>query len=320
MPGLLPRTRQRYLGVDISPQAIKIVELSRSQGRFKLQGYAIEPLPVGLVGHQTGAESKSAVQVLLGALEKAAVVTSDAIVGMPDGQVICKTLEVDAGLSEVELELHVRLEAEQYIPYALEDVALDFEVQGFSSSHPGRINVQMAACRQEALEWHCSVLIGAGLTPQVVAVQAHALARGVEAMAAGLALQGAVAVLDLAPHATLLSVVRQGQVIYSRELLLEPGAAEEHAFENTVSEHLERGLELFGQSGAEDTIVMIILAGETATTPGLSQCIEARLGTPTRTANPFLAMSLEPALAPEALLCDAPVLLTACGLALRGFD
>ncbi|KAB0487071.1 type IV pilus biogenesis protein PilM [Pseudomonas psychrophila] len=320
MPGFLPTTRHRFIGVDISQQAIKVVELSRSRGKFMLQGYAIEPLPAGLTGHQTGAESKSVVQALQRALEKAAVVTSNAIVGIPDGQVICKTLEVEAGLNEIELELHVRLEAEQHIPYALEDVALDFEVQGFSSSHPGRINVQVAACRQEALEWHRCVLTSAGLTPRVVTVQAHALARGVEAMAPNVALQDAVAVLDLAPRAIFLSVVCHGQVIYSRELRLEPEAAEQHGFENTISGHLERELELFAQSGIEETIAMIILAGEAATTPGLRQCIETRLGTPTRTANPFSTMSLEPALAPEALLCDAPVLLTACGLALRGFD
>lgn len=320
MPGFLPTTRHRFIGVDISQQAIKVVELSRSRGKFMLQGYAIEPLPAGLTGHQTGAESKSVVQALQRALEKAAVVTSNAIVGIPDGQVICKTLEVEAGLNEIELELHVRLEAEQHIPYALEDVALDFEVQGFSSSHPGRINVQVAACRQEALEWHRCVLTSAGLTPRVVTVQAHALARGVEAMAPNVALQDAVAVLDLAPRAIFLSVVCQGQVIHSRELRLEPEAAEQHGFENTISGHLERELELFAQSGIEETIAMIILAGEAATTPGLRQWIETRLGTPTRTANPFSTMSLEPALAPEALLCDAPVLLTACGLALRGFD
>lgn len=202
MPGFLPTTRHRFIGVDISQQAIKVVELSRSRGKFMLQGYAIEPLPAGLTGHQTGAESKSVVQALQRALEKAAVVTSNAIVGIPDGQVICKTLEVEAGLNEIELELHVRLEAEQHIfLMRLKTWRWISKFKVFSSSHPGRINVQVAACRQEALEWHRCVLTSAGLTPRVVTVQAHALARGVEAMAPNVALQDAVAVLDLAPRA-----------------------------------------------------------------------------------------------------------------------
>ena len=308
MPGLFAQTRQRCIGIDISQHAIKIVELSRSQGRFKLQGYAMEPLPAGLMDDQTGAEAKSVVPVLVRALEQAAVMARDAIIAVPDGQVICKTLEVEAGLSEVELELHVRLEAEQHIPCALDDMALDFEVLEHLSSQPGRVNVLMAACRQEALEWHRSVLTGAGLIPRVVAVQSHALGRGVGAMTAGLARDVAVAVVDGAARAGVLSIVQQGRVIYSREL------AGAHAFEVTLVEHLQHELELFGPVG------LIVLAGEAAVVPGLARRVESRLGTPTRIANPFIQMDHTPTLTPEALLCDAPLLLTACGLALRGFD
>ena len=308
MPGLFAQTRQRCIGIDISQHAIKIVELSRSQGRFKLQGYAMEPLPAGLMDDQTGAEAKSVVPVLVRALEQAAVRARDVIIAVPDGQVICKTLEVEAGLSEVELELHVRLEAEQHIPCALDDMALDFEVLEHLSSQPGRVNVLMGACRQEALEWHRSVLTGAGLIPRVVAVQSHALGRGVGAMTAGLARDVAVAVVDGAACAGVLSIVQQDRVIYSREL------AGAHASKATLVEHLQHELELFGPVG------LIVLAGEAAVVPGLAQRVESRLGTPTRIANPFVQMDQAPALTPEALLCDAPLLLTACGLALRGFD
>ncbi|ASC86973.1 type IV pilus assembly protein PilM [Pseudomonas fragi] len=308
MPGLFAQARQCCIGVDISQQAIKIVELSRSQGRFKLQGYAMEPLPAGLMDDLTGAEAKSVVPVLVRVLEQAAVMARDAIIAVPDGQVICKTLEVEAGLSEVELELHVRLEAEQHIPCALDDMALDFEVLEHLSSQPGRVNVLMAACRQEALEWHRSVLTGAGLIPRVVAVQSHALGRGVGAMTAGLARDVAVAVVDGAARAGVLSIVQQGRVIYSREL------AGAHAFKATLVEHLQHELELFGPVG------LIVLAGEAAVVPGLARRVESRLGTPTRIANPFIQMDHTPTLTPEALLCDAPLLLTACGLALRGFD
>ena len=320
MPGLFPQTRRRCVGIEISQKAIKLVELSRSRGRFKLQAYAVAPLPAGLMDDQTGAEAKSVVAVLLRALEKAQVLASDAVIAVPDGQVICKTLAVEAGLSEVELELHVRLEAEQYIPYALDDMALDFEVQDHLPSDPGRVSVLMVACRQETLEWHRSILTSAGLTPRVVAVQAHALARGVHALSAGLALDAAVAVLDFAPHASVLSIVRQGQVIYSRELLAGQATVAGQVFKTTVVEHLERELELFAESAVDGLVGMIVLAGVAVADPGLVQWVESRLGMPTCIANPFAQMDLDPALDPEALHCDAPVLLTACGLALRGFD
>lgn len=269
---------------------------------------------------QTGAGPESVVQILLKALDSAGVQASDAIVAIPDGLLISRVIEVEPGLNEVELELHVRLEAEQYVPYALDDMALDFEVQGRSASHPGRVDVLMVACRHEVLEWYRSVLAGAGLTPRVVAVQAHGLASGVEAMTAGMVLNGAVAVLELGAHASLLSVVRQGQAICVRELLFGQAGVDEQAFKTNVARHLEHGLEVFAASGVAGPIGMLVLAGEGAATPGLSQWLEARFGMPTHIANPFLATHLDPALAPEALLCDAPALLTACGLAMRGFD
>ena len=316
MPGLFGKNRHRCAGVDITAQATKIVELSRSQGEFRLQAYAIEPLPAGLMNDLTCSGAESVIRVLLKALEKAGVMASDAVVAMPDELLISKTLEVESGLSEADLELHVRLEAEQYVPYALEDVALDFEVQGRSSNHAGQVAVQMVACRQEALEWYRSVLIGAGLTPRVVEVQAHALARGVGAAVPDLSQQEAVAVVDFGSHMTLLSIVHQGQVIYSRELLFGQGTAGEQGFEESVVQ----GLEQFFEAGAAGAVRMIVLAGAGATTPGLSQRFEARLGTSVRVANPFSTMDLNPALDLETLLCDAPMLLTACGLALRGSD
>ena len=320
VPGLFGKTRHRCAGVDITAQAIKVVELSRSQGEFRLQAYAIEPLPAGLMNDLTRSGAESVIRVLLKALEKAGVMARDAVVAMPDELLISKTLEVESGLSEADLELHVRLEAEQYVPYAFEDVALDFEVQGFSSNHAGQVAVQMVACRQEALEWYRSVLIGAGLTPRVVAVQTHALARGVEAMVPDFSQQEAVAMVDFGSPVTLLSIVRQGQVIYSRELLFGQGSAGAQGFEESVVQHLGLGLEQFVESGAAGVVGMIVLAGAAATTPGLSQWIENRLGTPVRVANPFSAMDLNPVIDPETLLCDAPMLLTACGLALRGSD
>ncbi|MBO4966802.1 MAG: pilus assembly protein PilM, partial [Pseudomonas sp.] len=127
-------------------------------------------------------------------------------------------------------------------------------------------------------------------------------------------------VVDFAPHTILLSIVQQGQVIYVRELLCGQATAGAQAFKTTIVEELERELGLFADSGVDGRIGLIVLAGEAAMDPLLAQRVESRLGTPTRIANPFALMDLDPSLTSEALLCDAPVLLTACGLALRGFD
>ena len=321
--GLFNKSGQRYVGIDIGSHGIKIVELSRAHGRFRLQAYAVQPLAIPGADDQTGADPKSVAQALLGALGRAGVEARDAVVAVPDALVIGKTFEVQAGLSREDLELHVWLEAEQYLPYALEDAALDFEVQEHVSSSPGQVSVLLVACRQETLAWYQALLSGAGLKARVVDVQAHALARGA-VWAPGppqpLDVTGTVAVLDFAAATTGLSIVRQGLVIHCAELPFGSADFCNEALSTAGAEHLQRGFAQFAESGSGPGVVAILLAGAGASRPGRDQRVEAQTGIPTRVANPFALMDLNPALAPEALFCDAPLLLTACGLALRGFD
>ena len=319
--GLFSKSGQRYVGIDIGSHAIKVVELSRAHGAFRLDAYAIEALAPLCTEDQTGADPKSVAQALTMALERAGVVAREAVVAVADTQVIGKTFEVQAGLSQEELELHVWLEAEQYLPYALEDAALDFEVQEELSINPGQVSVLLVACRQETLAWYQALLSCAGLQARVIDVQTHALARAVLWMPSpALQASGAVAVVEFATETTLLSIVQQGHVTHSRQLLFGAGEPCDEIFRALAVEHLSDGLEQIAGYGNDRPVASIMLAGTGASRPGLDQWIETQLGLPACVANPFAFMDLDPALAPEALFCDAPMLLTAFGLALRGFD
>ncbi|MFP3515851.1 type IV pilus assembly protein PilM [Pseudomonas sp. SIMBA_077] len=317
------QTDQRCVGVDIGSHTIKIVELSRSNGTFQLEAYAIEPLATLLVDDQTSAEPKSVAQTLLKALSKSAVSARDAVVALPDTQVICKKIEVDADLREDDLELYVRLEAEQHIPYALDEAALDFEVLGALANDPERLQVLLVTCRQQALAWYEAVLSHAGLKARVIAVQADALARAIEGATPVIKdspLPTTVAVIDFAHDTTLLSIVRQEQVLYTRELLFGVDTFEDETFNMQALEHVRRGLEQFAETGDEHAVQALILAGHAGARSGLDQWFEAQLGVLTHVANPFAQMTISPLVTPQTLRCDAPMLLTACGLALRGFD
>ena len=314
MPGFLTSRRHRCVGIDISTNAVNIVELSRLNTRFTLHGYAIEPLPTQPANDQTRAHPKSVAQVLLRMLSEQAMLAVDAVVAVADGQLICKNLELDAGLAEAELELHVRLEAEQHVPYALESAALDFEVQGCSPLNPQLMSVLLVACPMETVDWYQAVLSHAGLRAKVIEVQSHAQVRGVDAMMSS---SGAVALVDFATHTSRLSILHQGRVLDSRELLFGDGLQDQDSFKVTAVQHIRRGLE---QSAASPRVESLIVAGEAAAQVGLSEWLQVQLGMPTQPANPFMHMDISPSLVPQALCSHAPMLLTACGLALRGFD
>jgi type IV pilus assembly protein PilM len=268
--------------------------------------------------------------------------------------VITKTIEMDAGLGDDEMDRQLKVEADQYIPYPLDEVAIDFEVQGLSARNPGRVDVLLAACRKENVEVREAALALAGLTARVVDVEAYALERSYELLSRRLEAARepvTVAVMDIGATMTTLSVLRGGRTIYTREQLFggrqltediqrrygltmeQAGLAKKNGglpndyvsevlqpFCELLVQQVSRSLQQFFACGQYNSVDHILLAGGTASVPGLDQLIEQRLGTATQVANPFLGMSLSGKVSKAALVSDMPALLIACGLAMRSFD
>ena len=222
MLGLFNKTANTLLGIDISSTSVKLLELSRSGGRYKVEAYAVEPLPPNAVVEKNIAEIEGVGQTLARVLAKARTGAKNVAVAVAGSAVITKTIEMDAGLSEDEMETQLKVEADQYIPYPLEEVAIDFEVQGVSPRNPERAEVLLAACRKENVEVREAALALAGLTAKVVDVEAYALERAyalLEPRLLGERHELTVAVVDIGATMTTLSVLHNGKTIYTREQL-----------------------------------------------------------------------------------------------------
>lgn len=222
MLGLIKKKANTLLGIDISSTSVKLLELSRSGGRYKVEAYAVEPLPPNAVVEKNIVELEGVGQALSRVLVKAKTNLKSAVVAVAGSAVITKTIEMEAGLSEDELENQLKIEADQYIPYPLEEVAIDFEVQGLSARNPERVDVLLAACRKENVEVREAALALAGLTAKVVDVEAYALERSYALLSSQLGAdtdQLTVAVVDIGATMTTLSVLHNGRTIYTREQL-----------------------------------------------------------------------------------------------------
>jgi type IV pilus assembly protein PilM len=349
VPGLFKKKTATLLGIDISSSSVKLLELSRQGDRYRVEAYAVEPLPIGAVIDKNIAEFEAVGDALSRALTKARTRLRKAAVAVAGSAVISKTIEMDAGLCDDEMDSQLRVEADQYIPWPLDEVAIDFEVQGPCARHPGRVDVLLAACRKENVEVREAALALAGLTARVVDIEAHALERSCGLLAANE--RKTVMIVDIGATMTTLSVLRDGRMNFSREQLFggrqltddiqrrygltleQAGQAKKNGglpgdyvsavlqpFCESLTQQVSRSLQLFFASGQGNSVDQILLAGGTASIPGLSQLIEQRLGIPVRVANPFLQMSLGSKVNGAALAADAPALLIACGLALRSFD
>ncbi|HEH9469681.1 TPA: type IV pilus assembly protein PilM [Pseudomonas aeruginosa] len=335
MLGLIKKKANTLLGIDISSTSVKLLELSRSGGRYKVEAYAVEPLPPNAVVEKNIVELEGVGQALSRVLVKAKTNLKSAVVAVAGSAVITKTIEMEAGLSEDELENQLKIEADQYIPYPLEEVAIDFEVQGLSARNPERVDVLLAACRKENVE-------------------AYALERSYALLSSQLGAdtdQLTVAVVDIGATMTTLSVLHNGRTIYTREQLFggrqlteeiqrryglsveEAGLAKKQGglpddydsevlrpFKDAVVQQVSRSLQFFFAAGQFNDVDYIVLAGGTASIQDLDRLIQQKIGTPTLVANPFADMALNGKVNAGALASDAPALMIACGLALRSFD
>lgn len=354
MLGLFTKKANTLLGIDISSTSVKLLELSRSGSRYRVESYAVEPLPANAVVEKNIAELEGVGQALSRLLTKAKTGVKSAAVAVSGSAVITKSIEMDGGLSDDELENQLKIEADQYIPYPLEEVAIDFEVQGPAARSPDRVEVLLAACRKENVEIREAALALAGLTAKIVDVEAYALERSYGLLAPQLGVghdELTVALVDIGATMTTLSVLHNGRTIYTREQLFggrqlteeiqrryglsmeEAGLAKKQGglpddydsevlqpFKEAVVQQVSRSLQFFFAAGQFHDVDYILLAGGTASIPGLDRLIQQKIGTQTLVANPFADMALSSKVNAGALASDAPSLMIACGLALRSFD
>jgi type IV pilus assembly protein PilM len=233
-------------------------------------------------------------------------------------------------------------------------VAIDFEVQGPSDRNPDQVIVLLAACRTENVDIRVSVLESAGLIAEVIDVEAFAMERAFEPVAESLENNGrdqVIAIVDIGATMTTVSVLNDGNTIYTREQLFggkqlteeiqrryglsfeEAGVAKKQGglpddynievlqpFKEAVVQQVMRSLQFFYSSSQFHEVDYIILAGGTASIEGLAQLVQEKIGTKTLMANPFANMSLSSKINAGALSNDAPALMIACGLAMRSFD
>lgn len=354
MFGLFNKKPNILLGLDISSTSVKLLELSRSSDRYRVESYAVEPLPPNAVVEKNISDVEGVGEAIKRAVSRSKSGCKGAAVAVAGSAVITKIIEMDAALSDDEMENQITVEADQYIPYPLDEVAIDFDVQSLSERNPDQVEVLLAACRRENVEMREASLDLAGLNARVVDIEAHAMKRAFELVQPQLGSNPedlVVAIIDIGATMTTLSVLADDRSIYTREQLFggkqlteeiqrryslsfeEAGLAKKQGglpddyedevlqpFKEAVLQQVTRSLQFFFSSSQYDDVDYIVLAGGTASIDGLSDMIENKLGTPTLIANPFVDMSLSSRVDADALANDAPAMMIACGLAMRSFD
>jgi type IV pilus assembly protein PilM len=217
--GLVTKTQPPLIGVDISSTAVKLLQLSRTGDRYRVEHYAVEPLPPNAVVEKNLVEVEAVGEAIRRAVARSGSRSKAAAAAVSGSSVITKVIPMPADLDEDEIEAQVELEAVNYVPYPIEEVNLDFEVLGPMPGNGEMVQVLLAASRSENVEARASALELGGLAAKVIDVEAFAIENAFALMAGGLNVprDGLVALVDVGATMTTLNVLRGGRSIYTRE-------------------------------------------------------------------------------------------------------
>jgi len=341
------------LGLDISSTTVKLLELSYTGDRYRVESYAVSSLPQDAVIEKTVNDVDGVANAIRSVVAQSRTKLKTVAAAVAGSSVITKMIDMPEGLNEDDMETQLTLEADQYIPYPLEEVAIDFEVQGVSPERDSQVEVLLAACRRETIDTRVEAIEGAEMSARIVDVEAYAMERAFSLIQHQMALDAdsTVAVVDIGATMTTLSVLNNGQTIYTREQLFggkqltdeimrryglpleEAGLAKKQGglpddyepevlepFKDAVVQQVARSLQFFFSSSQYNDVDHIILAGGVSSMEGLAELVQEKLGTPSTVANPFADMAISSRVNAVALSSDAPAMMIACGLALRSFD
>ncbi|MCK4840547.1 MAG: pilus assembly protein PilM [Methylococcales bacterium] len=352
--GWFNKGQSAVLGIDISSAAVKLLELSKSGSRYRVESYSVTSLPQDAVVDKNIANIDAISNAIKKAVKQSGAKNKQACVAVAGSSVMTKVISMPSSLTEDEMEEQILVEADQYVPYSLDEVNLDFDIQGESENNPEMVDVMLAASRRENVEDRVEALEKAGLKAKIVDVEAFAMENAFALLADQLpnSTEGqTVAIADIGATMSTLNVIHDFRTVYTREQgfggkqltgeiqrryglsFEEAGLAKRQGglpdnyivdvlepFKKAMVQQIARSLQFFVSSSANRGVDSIILAGGCSSIVGLEKLVEQELGIPAYVANPFINMALSNKVKPQNLSNDAPSMMIACGLALRSFD
>lgn len=342
------------IGLDISSSSVKLVELSQSaSGEFIVDRFASEPFEKGWIVEGQIEKFDEVSEAVRKVVQKSGTKTKHVAMAMPQSAVITKKIMLPAGLREEEMEMQVEAEANQYIPFSLDEVSLDFCVIGPSLTSAGDVEVMIAASRKDRVQDRQGLAEAAGLKPTILDIESYASRLAVDRIVKGLPSEGKdalIALFEIGAETTSLKVLRDNELLYDRDqsfggaqltqlIARQYGFSFEEAelkklandlpedyqesilvpFVDSLSQEIGRALQYFFTSTPHHKVHYVMLAGGTAALPGLKDRVTELTGFAAMVVNPFEGMKLGSAIRESKLRREAPSYLTACGLAMRRF-
>jgi type IV pilus assembly protein PilM len=340
------------VGLDIGSSAVKAVELKASGKGYKVVAFAIESVPPDSIVDGAIIDGAAVADAIRRVFENKAFKTKEVAASLSGNAVIVKKINLPV-MTEAELAESIYWEAEQYIPFDIQDVNLDYQIlnAGTGAESEGTMDVLLVAAKKEKIADYTGVISQAGRLPVIVDVDAFALQNAYE-VNYGLEPDAVVVLLNAGASAININIITGDQSVFTRdismggnsyteavqkELNLPFESAEQikrgqpvegvtfeevqpilHAMTENVLLEIQKTFDFFKATASSDRIDRIVVSGGASRVDGFTTSLQERFNTAVEVFDPFKTISFEPAKLgitdPEGLSATAAV---AVGLALR---
>jgi type IV pilus assembly protein PilM len=340
------------VGLDIGSSAVKAVELKATGKTFKVVAFAMEPVPPDSIVDGAIIDGAAVAEAIRRVFENKAFKTKEVAASLSGNAVIVKKINLPV-MTEAELAESIYWEAEQYIPFDIQDVNLDYQIldAGTGEDSKGTMDVLLVAAKKEKIADYTGVISQAGRVPIIVDVDAFALQNAYE-VNYGLEAGAVVVLLNAGASAININILTGDQSTFTRdisiggnsyteavqkELNLPFDTAEQvkrgvpvegvnpddvmpvlHAMTENVLLEIQKTFDFFKATASSDRIDRIVLSGGASRVDGFEQALQERFNTSVEVFDPFKKISFDPQklgiIDPEGL---SPTAAVAVGLALR---
>jgi type IV pilus assembly protein PilM len=351
----LGRSYSPLIGLDITTSSIKLIELSMSGGQYRVEAYAAEPTPHNAINEKAIVDAAAVGDAIRRAVKRSGVRSKECAVAISGDAAITKAVQMPKNLSDADLEQQIEMQADQYIPFPMEEVSYDFQVLGQSEKDPDMREVLLVASRSENVEQRVAAVNASGLVAKLVDVEAFALENACKLLTHQMpdgGIDRTIAVVDFGASTTTFSVLRNLVVVYTRDFAFggqqlteeimrtyglsmeEAGRAKKEGglpsnyqpevldpFIDDMTQQVSRSLQFYLASGSgRSQPEQVLICGGCANIPGVADVIASRVGIPAERGDPLGQMKIASKAKALGVTRDATALLLACGLALRSFD
>jgi type IV pilus assembly protein PilM len=347
---MLFQKKKDLIGIDIGSSSVKMVHLKEAKGGYQLAGLGLAMLPAEAIVDNAIMDSGSIVEVVKGLVESQKLKTKNVATSISGHSVIIRKIQLPI-MTEEEMEASIQWEAEQYIPFEISEVNLDFEILGPDANDASLMNVILVAAKKDFVNDYVALFKECGLNPQVVDIDCFAV-ENVYDVNYGSNADEIVALIDMGASSMNVNVLRGGMSVFTRDIQVGGNAYNEEIQKRlglnnedaeivklggevadvtaeavtevmedateSLTQEVQRSIDFFSATSADEKVQKVFITGGVSKVPSVRTSLENRLGVEVHVIDPWRQIAFsEKDFDLEYLQAMGPVYTVAAGLAMR---